>query len=55
MSIQPCRDAWCNGTLSPPDPRIVPSVLKDKQMQCASILQLSCSYHISFRQQKARC
>jgi hypothetical protein len=47
MSIQACRDAWCNGTLSLPDPRIVRRVLEYRQVQYASILQLSFSQHIS--------
>jgi hypothetical protein len=40
MSIQVCRDARCNGTLSLPDPRIVPSSFKYRRVPCASILQL---------------
>jgi hypothetical protein len=43
MWIQACRDARCNGTLSLPDLRIDPIVLKYRQVQCASILQLSFS------------
>jgi hypothetical protein len=38
MSIQACRDARCNGTLFLPDPCVVPSVLKYKQVQHASTL-----------------
>jgi hypothetical protein len=40
MSIQACRDARCNGTLSLPDPRIVSRVLEYKQVQRAPKLQL---------------
>jgi hypothetical protein len=41
MSIQTCRDAQCNRTHSLPDPRIAPSILEYRQVQCASVLQFS--------------
>jgi hypothetical protein len=46
MSIQASRDARCNGTPFLPDVRIACNVLRYRQARCASILQLSFSYHI---------
>jgi hypothetical protein len=40
MSIQPCRDAQCNGTHSLPGLRVARSAFVYKQALCASILQL---------------
>jgi hypothetical protein len=42
-SIHACRDAWCNGTQFLSDSRLASDILKHKQTQRASTLQLSFS------------